>query len=428
MLKDQEVTAEATDHSRLGRVLNLDRNGRRAFAASATGWGLDAFDWTMFSFAVPAIIATLHVTTAQVGYLSAASLLASAVGGVLGGVLADRYGRVRVLVWIIVGFSIFTGLSATAQNLDQLMLWRILLGLSYGAEWAVGAALLSEYSRPEKRGWLMGLVQSFYAVGWACSTLVFFACFAIFPQTTAWRVMFSVGVVPALFSLWIRRSARDRVDIRPQPKEKNTLKHLFINGRATTTILAAILGTGVQGIYYSIVIFLPLYLSKEQGLSVVGTAAYTWCVIAGAWIGYVIAGYLHDAMGRRPAFTVMFIGSGLSVVLFVSIPLSGGVPGLAASFILGFFSSGQITGMGPFLAELFPTSIRATGQGFCYNWGRALAAAAPAGIGALAAGIGLGNAILTVGLIASAVALFSTWLLPETQGKQIVETHASDGA
>ena len=414
MLQDQEVTSEAIDGSWVGRVLNLDRNGRRAFAASASGWGLDAFDWTMFSFAVPAIIATLHVTTAQAGYVSAASLIASAVGGVLGGVLADRYGRVRVLVWIIVGFSVFTGLSATAQNLEQLILWRMLLGFSYGAEWAVGAALLSEYSRPEKRGRLMGLVQSFYAVGWACSTLVFFATFAIFPQTTAWRAMFLVGVVPAVFSLWIRRSARDRVEIRPRTRTRNTLKQLFTDGRAKTTVLAAILGTGVQGIYYSIIIFLPLYLSKEQGLGVVGTAGYTWCVIAGAWIGYLTAGYLHDAVGRRAAFTVMFLGSGLSLILFVSMPLSGGAAGLAASVILGFFSSGQITGMGPFLAELFPTSIRATGQGFCYNWGRALAAAAPAGIG-------LGNAILAVGLIASSVAVFSTWLLPETQGKHIVE-------
>lgn len=417
----QRVSYEhAQDDSRIGRALNLDRDGRRAFAASATGWGLDAFDWTMFSFAVPAIIATLHVTTAQAGYISAASLVASALGGILGGVLADRYGRVRVLVWIIVGFSIFTGLSATAQNLEQLMLWRVLLGLSYGAEWAVGAALLSEYSRPEKRGWLMGMVQSFYAVGWACSTLVYFIAFAVFPETSAWRVMFAVGILPAFVSLWIRRSARDRVDVRPQARTRNTIKLLFVDGRAKTTVLATILGTGVQGIYYSVIIFLPLYLADEQGLGVVGTAGYTWCVIAGAWVGYLVAGYLHDAVGRRPAFTVMFIGSGLSVIFFVSVPLSGVALGLLASFILGFFSSGQVTGMGPFLAELFPTSIRATGQGFCYNWGRALAAAAPAGVGALAAAIGLGDAILTVGLIASAIAVLTTWLLPETQGKEIV--------
>ncbi|MGH2741190.1 MAG: MFS transporter, partial [Thermoleophilaceae bacterium] len=150
---------------------------RRAFVASGLGWGLDGFDWTMFAYALPAITASLSLSASDGPFVVAFSLVASAFGGVVGGTLADRFGRVRVLTFVILGYSLFTALTATAQNLEQLLFWRTLHGFTFGAEWAVGAALLAEYARPERRGRTMGFLQSTYAVGWAVSTAAYLILF-----------------------------------------------------------------------------------------------------------------------------------------------------------------------------------------------------------------------------------------------------------
>ena len=127
----------------------------------------------------------------------AVSLVASAFGGVVGGTLADRFGRVRVLTFVIVGYSVFTALTATSQNLEQLLLWRTLHGFTFGAEWAVGAALLAEYANPDQRGRTMGFLQSTYAIGWAASTAAYLILFDALNDDQAWRYLFLLGILPA---------------------------------------------------------------------------------------------------------------------------------------------------------------------------------------------------------------------------------------
>jgi MFS family permease len=393
---------------------------RRAFLAAGLGWALDGFDWTMYAFAITAIVASLGVSVADASFVVTSALIASAVGGVLGGVLADRFGRVRVLTWVILAYSVFTALTATSQNLTQLFVWRTLHGFAFGAEWAVGAALLAEYAVPAHRGRTMGWLQSMYAVGWAFSTAAYLISFSVLDDGLAWRVLFLAGIIPALAAFVIRRRTRDRV-AGPTGRAKISLPLLFARGQRRTTIIATLLGVGDQGIYYSVFIFLPLFLKQERGLSVIGTATYTWVAIVGSFIGYVSAGYIHDALGRRPGFSVFFVGSAASIALFVLAPVESTSLGLVVTFFLGFFASGQAAGMGAYLAELFPTKMRGAGQGFAYNVGRGLAAGAPGAVGAATAAIGLGSAILVVGAVASALALVSVWLLPETRGREIVE-------
>ncbi|MQA11690.1 MAG: MFS transporter [Pseudonocardiaceae bacterium] len=397
---------------------------RRAVTASSMGWGLDGFDHTMFPLALAAILATLNISVEAGGAISTVSLVASAVGGAFGGMFADRFGRARVLIWVILGFSFFTVLSATAQNIEQLMVWRILEGLFFGAEWPVGVALLSEYAKPEKRGRLMAFMQSAYSIGWACSTLAYFAVFSLFPEDVAWRVLFLVGVLPAGFIFFIRRNVTDRTDTTPATSKANPLtglRDIFRPDLRRTTTVATIFMVGGHGNYYAIVTFLPLYLSEERGLEVSGTAAYLLVQIVGGFIGYVGSGFFHDRFGRRPTQTGAYLLSVASIVAFIAVPVPHPALGYLLVFLVGMCVSSAAGGLGAILSEQFPTEARGSGLGFTYNVGRGLAAFGPLVIGFLAAGIGLGNAIMIVGAGLAALATAMMWCMPETRGKELIE-------
>jgi len=396
---------------------------RRAITAAGLGWGLDGFTWTMYGFALTAALPVLGMTTAMAGWVTAVSIVASALGGVICGSLADRFGRVRVLTWVIVGYSVFTSLTATSQDGTQFLIWRILEGLAFGGEWAVGAALVAEYARRESRGRALAIVQSCYAVGWALSTAAYLVLFSIAPAEVAWRYLFVIGILPALAAFIIRRTTRDAVDSARIDRSGTgeRLRSLFRRGQLKITLFATLLGVGVQGIYYSVFIFLPTFLKTERGLTVVDTAGYTWCAIAGSFAGYLASGVVHDAWGRRPTFALFFVGSAASLCLFILTPLVNPQVSLAAIFVLGFFASGQAGGTGAYLAELFPTRIRATGQAFAYNAGRGLAAFGPLSIGILAGSIGLGNSIVWIGIVGAALGCISLAFLPETRRKHILD-------
>jgi MFS family permease len=399
----------------------VDTQRKRAFVASGLGWGLDGFDWTMFAYALPAITVSLSLSPSDGPFVIAFSLVASAFGGVVGGTLADRFGRVKVLTFVILGYSVFSALTATAQNLEQLLLWRTLHGFTFGAEWAVGAALLAEYAKPEQRGRTMALLQSTYAIGWAFSTAAYLILFDAMNDERAWRYLFLLGILPAMAAFFIRLTTKDRV--RTSAKARSTISFPLLFGpeMRRTSILATLFGVGGQGTYYSVFVFLPTFLVVERGQTVVGTATYSWVVIAGSFIGYVVAGVIHDAIGRRPTFTFYFLGSAAAIAAFVLIPIDGSFITYAVSFLLGFFASGQAAGYGSFLAELFPSNMRAAGQGLAYNVGRGLAALGPGFIGITSDEIGLGTSIMIVGFVACTLAITCVWLLPETRGKVIIE-------
>ena len=405
----------------------LTKPGRRAFLAAGIGWGLDGFDWTMYSFALVAIMASLNLTLADAGYIATAALIASAIGGVVGGLLADRFGRTRVLTFVILGYAVTTAMTATSQDGTQLTIWRTLQGFAFGSEWAVGAALLAEYARPETRGRLMGVLQSCYALGWAASTAAYLILFSVLPDGSAWRWLFALGALPAIAAFFVRRHTEDNVEPTATPYHRS-IASLFTRRQAKITLLAMLLGVAVQGIYYSVFIYLPLFLQTVRHLSIVGTASYTWAAVVGSFLGYALAGYLHDAIGRRRAFSIYFLGAAAAIALFTKMPVSGTMMGLSVTFLLGFFASGQAAGLGAYLAELFPTEIRATGQGFAYNVGRGLAAAAPTAVATLTGSFGLANAILLIGCIAATLGLLVVWALPETNGLAIrAETSMAPG-
>jgi MFS family permease len=400
----------------------LGVKGRRAFRAAYAGYMLDAFDLIVLTLSLTAIGATFNVGTGATGALSTVTLSASAVGGILGGVLADRIGRARTLMLSVGVYSAFTFLSGLASSYEMLMVFRVFQGIGFGAEWGVGAVLVAELVRPESRGRALGVVQSAWAAGWALAVVAYLISFELFDEQVAWRVLMCLGILPALLILYVRSRVEDPEVFRESRSRDHSgevpLKQILQGKLLRTTLAASVLATGIQGGYYAMFTWIPTYLKKERELTIVGTSGYLFVVIAGAFLGYLSAGWVHDRLGRRRTFALFAALAGVSLVAYFLVPEGSNTTLLLVGFPLGFFASGCFSGFGSYLAELYPTRARATGEGFCYNVGRGIGALFPGIIGFLAASIGLGGAI-AFGVFGYVLAIAALAVLPETHGREI---------
>jgi len=400
-------------------IRQLSPRERAAFVATFAGWMLDGMDVMLYSLVLPTLITIWHIDNAKAGWLSTSTLLISSVGGWLAGILADRFGRVKILKLTIFWFAFFTFLSGFAQNYWQLLAARGLQGLGFGGEWAVGAALMGETIGARYRGRAVGTVQAGWAVGWGLSVLAFTLLFSRLPQETAWRVMFWVGILPALLIFYIQRRVEEpEVFLRKERAASGAMLEIFKPALLRTTLLAAVLALGAQGGYHAITTWLPLYLSRSRGLPALDTGAHLAVVICGAFAGYLTAAHLADAIGRKRTFAIFAACSFLIVVGYTQLPISNGAI-LLLGFPLGFFPSGTFSPMGAFFSELFPTAVRASGAGFVYNFGRGVGALFPVMVGYLSGHIALGGAIAIFAAGAYLVMTLGLIALPETRGREL---------
>jgi MFS family permease len=396
---------------------------RNTFWGCFVGWGLDALDVQMFTLAIPAIIAAFGINHTQAGAISSVTLVSSALGGWIAGALSDRIGRVRTLQLTILWFAGFTFLCAFAQNFPQLLLLKALQGFGFGGEWAAGAVLMAETIRTEHRGKAMGAVQSAWAVGWAAAVLLYAAAFSWLPSNSAWRVMFGVGLLPAILVLYVRRNLKEPIRVAPK---RDALKlsawaqitQVFQRRVIRTTIIGAVLGTGAHGGYYAIMTWLPTFLLKERHLSVLNTGGYLAVVIAAFWAGCMASAYLLDRIGRRRNVALFAFCCIVTVLAYVMLPLSN-TEMLALGFPLGFFAAGIPASLGALFNELYPADMRGTGVGFCYNFGRIASAGFPVLVGYMSHSMSLGEAIGIDAAVAYGLAMVSVLFLPETRGNRL---------
>jgi MFS family permease len=396
---------------------------RLALVAASLGWMLDAFDVMLYSMVLAAMILDLGITKQQAGLLGSLTLLASAAGGIVFGVVADRAGRTRALMGSVLLYSVFTGMCGLAQNLTQLAVCRVLLGIGMGGEWASGAALVSETWSAEHRGKAFGFMQSSWAIGYAVAAAVT----AIVMPRFGWRAVFFVGVVPAVFTWWIRREVeepaiwRERAGRAAGSASAGAMRiaDIFSGRLGRTTVAVTWMNACTMFGWWGLNLWIPAYLSLAVDQGGIGLSTYqvSGLVIAmqvGMWFGYVTFGFIADAIGRKRAYVIYVLAAAVLLPLygFVKNPLVL----LALGPFVAFFGTGYFSGFGPLTAELYPTAIRATAQGFTYNIGRVASAVAPFAVGSLAQSTGFSAAFSITGVAFLLAGIAWIWI-PETRGK-----------
>ena len=394
--------------------------GRRAVIAAGLGWMLDAFDVTLFALVLPALRKELGLSTAAGGALGSVALLAAAAGGVWFGWIADRYGRTRALMASILLYSVFTAACGFATTFTQFVVFRIGLGLGMGGEWASGATLVSETWPAEHRGKALAFMQSAWAIGYALAAAVNY----LVQPSFGWRAVFFVGILPAFLTIWVRRSVKEP-DIWSQAKQdratRSTLSMLFSSGLAPLTIALTIMNACTLFGWWSFNLWLPSYLQEPSsrgglGLQMLSSSTMILVMQLGMWFGYITFGFVSDRIGRKRTYIAYLLLA--AVLLFVYVSVRAPLVLLALGPLVAFFATGYFSGFGAVTAEIFPTSIRGTAQGFTYNVGRIVSAAAPFAVGTLAQTQGFGTA-LSISSVAFLMAALTWKWIPETRGRAL---------
>lgn len=402
-----------------GWYRELDGTRRRTFWACFGGYGLDAMDVHLYAFVAPVLIALWGLSNAEAGSLASATLVASSIGGWGAGLLADRIGRIRTLQLTVLWFSLFAFLSGFTWDFGSLLVTRSLQGLGFGGEWTISAILMAEMVPARLRGRALGFIQSAWAVGWAAAAVLATVMLTLLPEEIAWRVIFAAGLLPALFVFVIRGRVPEStlyVDAKSDPQlPQLSPMAIFDRVHRSATARGTLLAFGAHGGYYSLTTWLPTLLRTERHMTILASGSYYLILAAGSLLGYWSGAYASDAFGRRPTFVVAAAGAAACVL----IATLGGLDGwtmMAFALPLGFCASAIYSGVGAQFAELYPTPIRGSGQGFCYNAGRALAAICPLLVGWLSTSLSLAQSIALLASSAFVIVIAAALSLPETNG------------
>lgn len=400
-------------------------DARRALIAASLGWMLDAFDVMLFALVLPELRAAFGMSTTTAGILASLTLIASAAGGIGFGIIADRFGRTRALILSVLVYSIFTAACGFATEIWHLALFRVLLGLGMGGEWASGAALVAETWPAKHRGKALGLMQSAWAIGYALAALVNW----MLVDSYGWRAVFFVGIIPAFFTLWVRSSVKEpEVWTASRAEAPVALSSIMRGPLGRITLALTLMNAFTLFAYWGFNTWVPSYLkaATEEGGVGLSTAASTVLLVAmqvGTWLGYVSFGFISDAIGRKQTYVSYLIVAAVLVFAYTSVRVP--LILLVLGPVTAFFATGYFSGFGAVSAELYPTAVRARAQGLTYNIGRIASAAAPWIVGGLAASEGYGTALSVAAAAFVAAALCWYWI-PETNPAMTESRRATD--
>ena len=393
---------------------------RRTLIAAGLGWMLDAFDVMLYSIVLATLMREFGMSKATAGLLNALTLVASAIGSLLFGLLADRVGRRRMLTQSILTYSVFTFACGFSTSITTLAVFRFLLGLGMGGEWNSGATLVAETWPSAWRGRALGIVQSSWAVGYALAAVVA----QIVLSRASWRWVFFAGVLPAFVTLWIQHDVPEPVLWSGQAAASVSQSGVRALWRSAFPRLAALLAMNTFGMFawWGLFTWIPAYLALPgakggRDFTQLGFTAFLVTLnLCGMLPGYLLFGILADKFGRKRTLIAYLSLAAVSVPAFAAARQPALI--LLTASVAAFFGTGFFTGSGIIGTELFPTRIRATALGLSYNVARGLSALAPFLIGALGDTRGLNWGFAACAVAFALAAVSAAWI-PETRGLEL---------
>ena len=413
---------------------------RRTLLAAALGWMLDAFDAMLYALVLTYVMRDLGMSKKTAGFLYTLTLLASGIGGLLFGFLADRIGRKRALMLSILTYSICSFASGLSTTVLMLAVFRFILGLGMGGEWNTGATLVAETWPDDLRAKAMALVQSSWAIGYALAALVA----GVVLRYANWRMVFFVGILPALVTLWMRRRVPEsemwerhrRLDQKLEPQGtpfefaqgrigtqgNDSFFAIFRPPYGKSTIVLFLLNFFGLFAWWGLFTWIPPYLSLPvaqggRGFGVMRTATLLIVLnLLGMFPGYISFGWVADHLGRRKSFMLYLFAAAVLVPLYASARSQTSL--LVLGTVVAFFGTGFFSGSGLIGSEIFPTRLRARALGFTYNGARALSCIAPWVIGWVGQTKGLSGAFYLCGAAVLLASVMATQL-PETKGRRL---------
>ncbi|MFY9676154.1 MAG: MFS transporter [Terriglobales bacterium] len=408
---------------------------RRTLVAAALGWMLDSFDAMLYALVLTHVMRDLGMTKGTAGFLSTLMLLASGIGGILFGFLADRIGRKRALMLSIVTYSVCSFASGLSTTVLMLAIVRFILGLGMGGEWNTGATLVAETWPDELRAKAMAIVQSSWAIGYALAALVA----GIVLHYANWRFVFFVGILPAVVTLWIQNRVPESGMWMERGQSQKREQSLELQGARRTQgddsffaifrapylkSTIALLFVNFFGLFgwWGLFQWVPAYLSLPvarggRGFGVMGTASLLiFLNLFGMFPGYISFGWVADHLGRRRSFVLYLFAAALLIPFYAMARSQSAL--LLIGAVVAFFSTGFFSGSGIIGSEIYPTRLRARALGFTYTGARALSSVSPYAIGKVGDLKGLDWAFYLCAAAFMLAGLMATQL-PETKGKSL---------
>lgn len=440
------------DHRSISRTERLDRlpvtgKHKRLLFGSGIGWALDAMDVGLISFIMAALAVHWGITPTQSSWLASVGFIGMALGATFGGLLADKFGRRHIFALTLLIYGLATGASALATGLTLLIILRFFIGLGLGAELPVASTLISEFAPLKVRGRMVVLLEAFWAVGWILAAVI--GTFVVGASESGWRWALALGMVPALYALYVRlhlpESVRfleskgrheeaeeivasfeaevDEADIdrtTPAPtysEEDVTATSIWSKSLRGRTLALWTIWFCVNLSYYGAFIWIPSLLVAD-GFSLVKSFSFTLIITLAQLPGYAAAGWLIEVWGRRSTLAIFLVGSALSAGFFGFANTEAMI--ILAGCLLSFFNLGAWGALYAIGPELYPTALRGRGTGAAAGFGRLASILAPLIVPPLIAVAGTGS-LFALFAAAFGLAAVAALTLPEFKGRTLAQ-------
>lgn len=420
LLVTRQVEREVEMNQTTEKLSKKSPTRNKLLVTAGVGWLFDALDVGILSFVIAALAIDWQLSPTQIGWIGSVNSIGMAVGALLCGVLADRYGRKNIFMWTLLIFSVASGLSALTTTLAAFLILRFIIGMGLGGELPVASTLVSESVAAHERGRIVVLLESFWAAGWLLAAII---SYFIIP-TYGWRIALVITAIPALYAVYLRVKLPDSKKFETLQKEKRTsvwtnMKNVWHKKYARQTVMLWIVWFMVVFSYYGMFLWLPSVMVMK-GFSLIQSFEYVLLMTLAQLPGYFTAAWLIEKWGRKRVLSVYLVGTAISALVFGI--ATGAVLLVVAGMFLSFFNLGAWGAMYAYTPENYPTVIRGTGVGMAASVGRIGGIIGPLLVGSLtASGIAL-SFIFGIFAVAILIAVVAVIVL----GKETKQTELED--